>query len=146
MMSMGRFRPSPRFAHRAILVAGILWAGAMTGCLYDEDEEDCEPTPLFCDRSRPHNADLTILVGGGSLQVVNVYSGTAYESGRLVWSGTSGGSIRLPLGDYSATATYVSGGKTVIAVDGDYLDYSETETCSGSCYEEVDGVVDLRLE
>lgn len=135
-----------RIARGMALAAALIWCGLGVACLYDENDEDCEPTPLFCDRSRPTEADLTINVGGGPLQGVQVYSGTTYESGRLVWSGSGGGSIRLPLGDYSAIATYVIGNKTIIAVDGDYLDYSETETCSGSCYEEVDGLVDLRLE
>ncbi len=132
-----------------ILPLIFLVALLFTGCLDEETSgSECKPEPLFasCARSRPSSAELTIRVGGGGLQQVNVYAGAAYETGRLVWSGTSGGRVRLPFGPYSATARYFVDGKTVIAVDGDDLDYSATEYCEGTCYEELGGEVDLRLE
>jgi hypothetical protein len=133
-----------RWASRAPLALACALAA---GCLDEDTDEECEPMPFFCDRSRPTEADLTILVGGGgALQEIQVYSGLAVETGTLVWSGTSARTLRLPLGDYSAKATYLSGGKTRIAVDGDNLDYSSDEYCEGTCYDEVDGTVDLRWE
>jgi hypothetical protein len=124
----------------------LLFGALLTGCLDEDGEEECTPAPLFCNPYRPSQVDLTILTGGGALQEVRIYRGSAYETGILVWSGNHGGSIRVPLGTYSATATYLVGGKTVIAVDGDDLYYSEMETCDGTCYDEVDGEVDLALE
>jgi hypothetical protein len=114
------------------------------GCL-GEDPDDCEPMPFFCARSRPTQADLTILVGGGGvLQEIRVYSGPNVENGTLVWTGTSAQTLRLPLGDYSAEAIYISGSIKRVAIDGDDLDYSSDEYCDGTCYEEEDGMVDLR--
>lgn len=134
--------PVPRIPLLFVFVGCMMAAG----CLDDDSEEDCTPMPFLCDRSRPTSAELTIKTGGGALQEIRVYSGTAYETGTLVWSGTSARTLRLPLGDYSATATYLVNGKTVVAVDGDYLDYSSDEYCEGTCYDEVGGTVDLRLE
>ena len=130
-----------RLASLAILCGCVLAAG----CL-DDSEEDCTPMPFFCDHSPPSTAELTIQTGGGTLQEIRVYAGPHYEDGTLVWSGTSAQTLRLPLGEYSATATYVDGGKTTVAVDGDELDYTSAEYCEGTCYDEVDGTVDLRLE
>ncbi len=122
---------------------------SFSGCLLDEeDPPECTPTPSTCKHSRPHEADLTIRVSSPLPEVVSIYAGTSYETGRLVWSGTPKGkqwSERLPLDDYSVTATYKRGSKTIIAVDGDYLDYESEETCDGSCYDEVDGAVNLEL-
>ena len=129
-------------------------AAALTGfsgCLDTEDEgqvEECDPAPYDCSHTRPHEADLTIRVSSPLPEVVSIYAGTAYESGRLVWSGVPKGSKwseRLPFGDYSVTATYKRGGKTIIAVDGDDLDYQSEDTCDGYCYEEEDGEVNLEL-
>jgi hypothetical protein len=133
-----------RFTRWAARMPLALACALAAGCLDEDPEEDCEPMPLFCDRWIPTKADLTILVGGGgALQEIRVYSGTV-ETGTLVWTGTSATTLRLPLGDYSAEATYISGGKTRKAIDGDDLDYSSDEYCEGTCYEEEDGTVDLR--
>jgi hypothetical protein len=129
----------------------ILLAVALTGfggCVEPDEEEECTPVPYHCDRTRPHDADLTIRVSSPLPEVVSIYAGTAYETGRLVWSGAPKGkewSERLPLDDYSVTATYKRGSKTIIAVDGDYLDYESTDTCDGYCYDELDGAVNLEL-
>lgn len=136
---MNRGRP---FAALAIACACVL----TTGCLDEDPEEDCTPMPYFCDRTPPSSASLEILTGGGTLQEIRIYSGPAYETGTLVWSGTSARTLRLPLGEYSATATYLENGKTVIAVDGDALGYSSAEYCEGTCYDEAGGTVDLALE
>jgi hypothetical protein len=146
---MNSRQPSPsRPKNRRLLASLAIACGCIlaAGCLDEDTEEDCMPMPLFCDRTPPSSASLTILTGGGTLQEIRVYSGTAYETGTLVWSGTSARTLRLPLGDYSATATYLVNGKTVVAVDGDYLDYESSEYCEGTCYDEVGGTVDLTLE
>jgi len=134
----------PSFATRAALVLASV---VLAGCLdEDEDAYECEPTPLLCTRYAPSSADLTVQVGGGNLQEIKVYRGPSYEDGTLVWSGFSGTTLRLPLGEYSATATYLLDGKTIVAVDGDELGYTSEDYCTGTCYEEDDGMVDLRLE
>jgi hypothetical protein len=132
----------------------LLPAISLCGCLEvfeafadPEDEEDCTPTPVLCDRNRPHSADLTIHVSSPLPCQVTVYRGD-YEYGKVVWQGAPQGeswSIRLPLGEYSATATYARGTQTIIAVDGDDLDYESSSTCDANCYEEIDGSVDLEL-
>lgn len=79
---------------------------------------------------------------------VRVYAGSAYETGTLVWSGAPTSvtwSLRLPLGDYAATALYPGTGDTVLAVDGDVVGYTEERYCDGECFLEADGTVDLRL-
>lgn len=138
----GRRIPGSRAGFAACALAVFLFGG----CLDEEGEDDCETTPLFCERQPPSSATLTIRTGGGAVQSVEVYAGNAYETGRLVWTGVSGTTIRLPLGPYSAKATYLVGNKMVIAVDGDELSYSSTSYCTADCYDEVGGEVDLRLE
>jgi hypothetical protein len=126
-------------------LAAIFCLALLAGCL-DEDGEECTPAPWDCESSRPTSATLEIRTGGGTLKSIRVYSGSTYEDGTLVWSGTSGGSISLPLGPYSAVAEYEVAGVTVLAVDGDELSYSASETCDGTCYETDDGLVELQLE
>lgn len=135
---------------RWIVVVPFLLGGCLDA-FDDSDttqEEECTPAPAGCDHSIPDEADLTIRVSTPLPEVVTIYSGDAYETGTIIWSGSPKGtywSVRLPLGDYSATATYKQGGKTIIAVDGDDLAYESTDTCEGECYDEVDGTVDLEL-
>ena len=76
-----------------------------SGCVDDtgeEDTEECTPTPYNCKGTRPHDADLTIRVSSPLPEVVSIYAGTSYETGRLVWSGPPKGtqwSERLTLDD-----------------------------------------------
>ena len=119
------------------------------GCF--EDPEDCTPADtLTCSRSKPMGARMKITVSYDPLPtVVNIYEGPYYETGRLVWSGSPEGfswSVDLPFGEYSATATYKVGSKTIIAVDADDLDYSSVKTCEGGCYDAENGEVNLELE
>jgi hypothetical protein len=113
-----------------------------------ESEPECDPAPASCRKVRPSSAAFHIRVSSPLPSTVTVYRGN-FEEGRAVWTGSPSGnsfSVNLPMGTYSATATYARGGKTIIAVDGDYVEYSWDETCDGTCYETVDGWVDLELE
>lgn len=144
------------------LIAVLLTLGmaaALNGCmetveliaaLADDDTTgtECTPPPASCRKTRPDGARLYIQVSRPLPAVVTVYRGD-FEEGRVEWSGPPSGtsfSIPLPYGDYSATASYARGGKTIVAVDGDDLDYTWTNTCEGACYEAQDGSVDLELE
>jgi hypothetical protein len=129
-------------------LAIVMCVTLFAGCLDEEEGEECTPAPWDCELSRPTTATLEIRTGGGAIQAIRVYAGSNIEDGRLVWSGTSGGtrSISLPLGPYAAEAEYLVNGVTYIAVDGDELTYTESETCDGTCYETVDGLVELQLE
>jgi hypothetical protein len=136
---------------KALLGVSLLaaWAG-LGGCLETEDpEEDCTPTPFFCERSSSGSADLTIQVSSPLPSQVKVFKGSSFETGTVVWQGAPTGSswsLRLPSGDYSATASYQRGTQTIVAADGAYVGYEAMETCDGTCYDEVDGLVDLELE
>jgi hypothetical protein len=141
----------------------LLLAASLNGCLeaagaiaeavaeddgYESPEPECDPAPSSCRKSRPTLAAFHIRVSSPLPSTVTIYRGD-FEDGRMVWSGPPKGTsfpVDLPMGTYSATATYARGDKTVIAVDGDFLDYSWYETCDGTCYETVDGWADLELE
>ena len=133
----------------------VVW---FTGCAetscergfdYDPDCDACTPRPRNCPRDIPAEANLILRVSQPLPAEVRVFAGAAHETGRLIWSGVPSSAIwsmRLPLGDYAATALYPQTGDTVLAVDGDYVGYSETSYCEGSCFTEADGEVDLRLK
>jgi hypothetical protein len=150
----------------APLLAALTLAVTLNGCMetlevvgaiaeiaaedegYESTEEECDPAPASCRKYRPTTAPFHIQVSSPLPSTVTIYRGD-FEEGRIVWSGSPSGnsfSVDLPFGTYSATATYARGGKTIIAVDGDYTDYSWDETCDGTCYDTVDGWADLELE
>jgi len=128
-----------------------VWLLAGAAC-QDENGKDCVPAPFNCDGGQPTHALLNIHVSASPVPTVSIYSGSAYETGTLVWSGKPAAGVTdfsrlLPLGSYSVTARYTLHGDTVaLAVDGDELGFSEEETCSGTCYSEEDGEVDLSLD
>lgn len=145
----------PVLARRILLAAALV---AVTACfeddacdpayLYCEDEDSCTPAPASCKHSRPSEAALVIQVSNPLPVLVRVYRGP-FEEGVLVWSGPPQGntwSLNLPLGDYSATALYVTGADSALAVDGDEVTYSSDDTCDGTCFSTDPGKVDLRLE
>ncbi len=128
----------------AMIVAAFSWALVGSTCY----EEGCEEAPASCRRTLPPTASLLIKVSEPLPAEVRVYSGKDFEKGTLVWNGVPEGTawtLTLPHGkDYSATALYVSGGDSLLAIDGDRLDYDTDEYCGTICYKIEDGEVDLR--
>lgn len=115
----------------------------------DEEDDDCTPAPALCPRSIPSSANLIVRVSQPLPKLVRVYAGPTYEDGTLVWSGTPSGtvwSLPLPLGAYSATALYVNGKDSLLAVDGNEVGYTSQEHCDGTCYGPGDAEVDLRMD
>ena len=127
-----------------VIAAALAWGLIGATCA----DEDCDYPPDSCRRTLPPTASLLIKVSEPLPAEVRVYSGSSFETGTLVWSGVPAGTawtLSLPHGkNYSATALYVSGGDSVLAVDGDRLDYSTDDYCGTTCYSLEDGEVDLR--
>lgn len=125
-------------------VVAVAWVLAGATC-----NEECEDDPPECRSTLPAEANLLVKVSDPPPVEVRVYRGTSFETGTLVWSGPPSGTawtLSLPYNDYSATALYVIGGDSVLAVDGDAIEYDRDTYCGGTCYEIEDGEVDLRLE
>ena len=127
----------------------------INGCdfLADNSEEGCDPAPFNCDETQPTEGNLFIQVtiNGKNTQVpVYVFRGD-FELNDLVLDtvlSTSGMTLNLPIIDegYSAVAEYVqSDGDTVIAIDGDDIDFDEDEYCDKTCYGSATGRIDVRL-
>jgi len=119
------------------------------GCLDDEDREgeDCPVLFSSCDHGKPTTATLKIALSSGARQL-SVYGGENVETGRLIYSKNDPPAeinLDLPFGEYAAEARYASGGRTIIAIDGDRLSYSTSEECGKTCYTTEDGKIDLRL-
>jgi hypothetical protein len=117
--------------------------------LIDEDEESCSPAPSNCPRSVPESGNLLVHVSQPLPVRVNIYAGAAYETGILIGSGAPSSttwSLSLPLGKYSATALYVQGKDSVLAVDGGEVGYDSKGYCDETCFSATDGEVNLRLE
>jgi hypothetical protein len=115
----------------------------------EEEEEVCTPMPEYCPRTVPEEAGLRILLSEPLPVRVAVYHGNEYETGTLnqAWAPSKKDNwIEVPLGTYSVTALYVTGGDSVLAVDVDVVDYAGFETCTATCYFSDDGEVDLTLE
>ncbi len=118
-----------------------------------ENNEDCEPAPLSCDETPPTDGNLFIRVtinGNNTHVPVYLFRGD-FEKNDLVLDTvltTSGMNLTLPIIDqgYSAVAEYIqSDGDTVIAIDGDDLDFDENEYCDKTCYGSASGTIDVRL-
>ena len=121
-----------------------------TGC-YNE-EENCDERPIWedCRYDRPSEGDLIISVTINAQNPripISVYEDD-FESGRLVFRDTldvNEAAYILPLGYYSATAFYVVGADSILAVDGDDITAEQVEYCDEDCWEVSDADIDLRL-
>ena len=146
---------------RLLLVTASVWLLAVTGCTdncsqfsenYQADSESCDictEPPDDCTGLIPETAVLSIHLSQPLPVLVRVYSGKAYETGVLMYQKAPTSrdfSIELPLGDYSATALYVTGGDTTLSIDGDALDYRSLGTCDKNCYAAEGGDVDLKRQ
>lgn len=132
-----------RTTHWALAI-GVLWV--FTGFTCTDDDGNCVDYSSCEYQSAPSTGKLNFTVSEPLPVQVVLYEGTAVEDGRIVWSGIptqKNWSITVPAGDYSATALYLQGGDTLIAVDGDYAGFSTVTTCEGTCYESDDGDLDL---
>lgn len=146
---------------RALMAA--FWITAGTGCLRccslgddtaaststcDEEEERCESPPSGCKPTLPDRGRLKLTFSRPLPVEVRIYEGEHFETGRLAKvfkPSDTAATVELPWGRYAATALYVRGGDTVLAVDGDGLGYEALSTCEGTCYEVDNGEADLEL-
>ena len=119
----------------------------------DNSDEGCEPAPLSCDETPPTDGNLfvQVTINGKNTHVpVYLFRGD-FEHNDLVLDTiltTSGMNLTLPIIDegYSAVAEYIQNdGDTVIAIDGDDLDFDEDEYCDKTCYGSASGRIDVRL-
>ena len=123
---------------------------SFTGCtIFDEE---CEERPFWkeCEHQRPTHGMLNILVTINSENPsvpINIYRGD-FELGILILSDTltmNEFEYTLPINKYSATAKYISGQDTIIAVDGGEISVKLIEYCDENCWEVYDATLDLEL-
>lgn len=122
----------------------------LTGC--DIDNLDCEEHPIWkeCERYAPSHGILYISVTISSSNPripVNIYWGD-FELGILVLSDTlvvENAEYTLPIGEYSATAKYMSGQDTIMTVDGGEIKAELVEYCNMDCWEVTNANLDLEL-
>jgi len=118
----------------------------------DIDGLDCEEHPVWkeCERNIPSHGKLYISVtinSSNSSIPVNIYLGD-FELGILILSDTlfvEDAEFTLPIGEYSATATYVSGQNTIMTVDGGEINAELVEYCEMDCWEVTNANLDLEL-
>ena len=121
----------------------------LTNCT---NEEDCEERPLSheCLYTKPTDGPLHITVTINSENpelCINIYDHD-FEIGNIVIQDTISEieeTYILPIGYYSATARYISGNDTILAVDADEITVSLEEYCDADCWEISDGYIDLEL-
>jgi hypothetical protein len=155
---MSRLSASVKFMLLVSAVAGLLVvSGCSDNCTHNSENyvetgtgescDICVDPPDDCSGLIPETAVLSIHLSQPLPKLVRVYSGKAYETGTLVHQRVPTAkdfSLELPLGDYSATALYVTGTDSVLSVDGDELDYRKLGTCEKDCYVPEPGSVDLK--
>ena len=135
---------------------------------YYEEEEDCDELlfsddddeyyyeedecgiPSDCITEEPFygwlNINLTINSKNPTV-LLKVFYGN-YEDGYCILSDIVNQShitYELTPGYYSATAQYISGQDTILAVYGDEIEIDSTEECDTYCWEIENGELDLRL-
>ena len=122
----------------------------LIGC--DIDNLDCEDHPIWkeCERNIPSHGILyvSVTINSSNPSVpVNIYLGD-FELGILVLSDTlvvEDREYTLPIGEYSATAKYMSGQDTILTVDGGEIKAELVEYCNMDCWEVSNANLDLEL-
>lgn len=145
---------APPYSAALVIILAAILGGCEDTCepspsQYCEEEDTCTPMPEYCPRTIPEVAGLRILLSEPLPVRVAVYRGSEYETGTLnqAWAPSKKDIwIEVPLGTYSVTALYVTGGDSVLAVDVDVVDYASFETCTATCYFSDDAQVDLKLD
>ena len=115
-------------------------------------DEECEERPFWieCEHQRPTNGiiNISVTINSENPSVpINVYRGD-FELGILILSDTLNidkVEYVLPINKYSATAKYISGQDTIIAVDGGEISVKLIEYCNENCWEVYDANLDLEL-
>lgn len=141
------FAPYRPFLIVFALVVSLFGFGA---CFNDDD---CNPDfPVECDfYDPPLYGPLNILVTtdeDNPFVPIEIYVGNV-EDGLLYLTDTLDDDARYEVDidqRYSATATYQSLGRTVIAVDGDRVKSKSSDNCGVTCWETKSGTINLRLK
>ena len=115
-------------------------------------DEGCEVRPFLhaCEPDRPTlgRLEVSVTVDAEFPRVpISIYRDD-FELGDLVLSDTAAtdeAEYTLPMGEYSATATYISGQDTVVAVDGDEITTALVIYCDGRCWEVYNADLNLEL-
>jgi hypothetical protein len=122
-------------------------------CKEISSSSDCEnPDYSDCNTNKPVsgqlNIKLTINSENSSVPLV-IYTGKIEDNNLYdtvtVTSGSYSTSVDIDH-FYSVTATYKSGNKTIIAVDGDDVKSKSNTNCDSTCYSVQDGSIDVRLK
>ncbi len=134
----------------SFVLLGVLFFSACQ--ILSESDDECDTRPSNCLESKPGMGTLevscTINSKNPSVPIA-IYRGD-FEKNDLVLRDTlsgSGKSYTVPTDQYySVVAEYRRGnGDTVIAIDGDDVDFSRNDYCEGPCYESDPGEIDVRL-
>jgi hypothetical protein len=131
----------------------IVFLILLLGCNKSENI-DCEnPDYSNCNTTEPNEGMMRVIVtkqNPNSEVPLTLYQGKFGSPEKTVFDGVIGvvdTSFLLPLNyDYYAIAKYISNGKTIYAVDGDFFQkYSNTE-CDSVCWSIKGNEIDVRLK
>ncbi|OIP01101.1 MAG: hypothetical protein AUJ97_07385 [Bacteroidetes bacterium CG2_30_32_10] len=118
-----------------------------------DNTTDCEnPDYSNCNGIEPHygqlNIELTINRENTKVPII-IYTGKIENNNvyQLDTATSNNYSLTVDINHYySVQATYKSGNKTIIAVDGDDVKSKSSSMCDSTCWKVQDGNIDLRLK
>ena len=131
-------------------MAMILFVLALTPAAC-EDDSTLGPAPADCDEVRPTTGQLQVLVTISTefrTVPVTIFDGDIDRNNILIEDNLARGSFSWDVTserDYSATAMYVIGADTVLAVGSTRVSPSSEEFDDATCFDGASGTIDLQL-
>jgi len=137
--------------NRAYLWSVVVFFILFVSC--DNMFVDCENYDYYdCDQNEPTqgelSVELTINSENPAVPVV-IYLGNFEERDTVLDTILTTSELKYNLDvdhRYSATATYHSGDKTIVAVDGDDMEKKSSKVCSATCWKVKGNILDIRLK
>jgi len=131
----------------------LLICAVFTACRTYVSEEECASYDYSdCNTEKPLSGPLNISLTINEQYprvLVSLIQGR-FEEGEVIWSDTlnvSDHTVNVDLNYYyTVTATYIFGGDTIVAIDGDEVKSSSEAVCDSTCWTVREGTADVRLK
>lgn len=139
--------------HSGLVGLILLICTAFAACRTYVSEEDCASYDYSdCNTEKPVSGPMNI-----SLTINEQYPRVPvsliqgrFEDGEVIWSDTLDVSEHAVYVDlnyyYTVRATYIHGGDTIVAIDGDEVKSSSEAICDSTCWTVSEGDADVRLK
>ncbi len=131
----------------------MILIGTLISCSDNYDTSDCEyPDYTNCHTTKPKYGQLIIecSINAQNPQIpIEIYQGKIENHKLIETANVSNGSYTANVEVdyyYSVKATYKSGEKIIIAIDGDDVKSKSNTNCDSTCYSVENGSVDVRLK